>query len=320
VKRQIKLVLVPGFSYLSLGAILEPLKTLKELASEVKLNIDIVSLSEHAVEATSGLSVNCSILLEECLQSINKNSQETVVFICCGLKMPHKLQTDLKKLLRVCNRNKVPIYGVGCAGWKMADAGIIANGCATVHWSTLAAFSERNQNINAIDALFINSNGVTSSPGEAAALDMVIEFIKTEFSSQYADLVCDHLMITFTRRGDLEQPKGTAQRLRDVPKSLREAVFEMSKNLENPLTINKISRVVNLSLRQTERLFSKHLRMTPKKYYLKLRLLHGRQLIEQTSMSILEISIASGFSSRRVFSKYYFNEFGFLPSHTRRTP
>ena len=99
-----------------------------------------------------------------------------------------------------------------------------------------------------------------------------------------------------------------------------EAVFEMSKNLENPLTINKISRVVNLSLRQTERLFSKHLRMTPKKYYLKLRLLHGRQLIEQTSMSILEISIASGFSSRRVFSKYYFNEFGFLPSHTRRTP
>jgi len=118
----------------------------------------------------------------------------------------------------------------------------------------------------------------------------------------------------------LEQPKGTAQRLRDVPKNLKEAVFQMSKNLENPLTINNISKAVNLSLRQTERLFSKHLRMTPKKYYLKLRLLHGRQLIEQTSMSILEISIASGFSSRRVFSKYYFNEFGFLPSHTRRTP
>ena len=112
-KRQIKLVLVPGFSYLSLGAILEPLETLKGLASEIELNVDIVSLSGHAVEATSGLSVNCPILLEECLQSMNKNSQETVVFICCGLKMPHKLQTDLKKLLRVCKRNKVPIYGSG---------------------------------------------------------------------------------------------------------------------------------------------------------------------------------------------------------------
>ena len=71
-KRQIKLVLVPGFSYLSLGAILEPLETLKGLASEIELNVDIVSLSGHAVEATSGLSVNCPILLEECLQSMNK--------------------------------------------------------------------------------------------------------------------------------------------------------------------------------------------------------------------------------------------------------
>jgi len=43
-------------------------------------------------------------------------------------------------------------------------------------------------------------------------------------------------------------------------------------------------------------------------------------LIEQSSLSILEISIAAGFSSRRVFTQYYRNEFGFPPAHTRRTP
>jgi len=43
-------------------------------------------------------------------------------------------------------------------------------------------------------------------------------------------------------------------------------------------------------------------------------------LIEQTSLSIFEISIVSGFASRQIFSKYYKKEFGFTPSETRRAP
>ena len=127
-------------------------------------------------------------------------------------------------------------------------------------------------------------------------------------------------MITFTRNGDLEQPKSTAQRLRDVPKSLQKVIELMEKNLEEPLTLKIISRQAGLSLRQIERLFSLHFATSPKKYYLKRRLIHARQLIEQTSLSILEVSIISGFSSRQIFSKYYKNEFGFTPSETRRSP
>ena len=319
-EKKIQIVLVPGFSHLSLGAILEPLKTLSKLFSEIRLEIEIISISDRSVESSSGISVNCPILLNECLTSLSSKNRTNALFLCCGLRMPYKLQTDLKKLLRTCSRFNVPIFGVGCAGWKMADAGILENRSATVHWSTLAAFSERNQYVKTVDALYVESNCVTTSPGEAAALDMVIEFIKKEFSSEYANLVCDHLMISYTRRGDLEQPKSNAQRLRDVPFTLQKAISLMTKNIETPLTIKEISKLSYLSLRQLERLFSKHLNLSPKKYYLKIRLLHGRQLIEQTSMSILDISIASGFSTRRAFSKSYLKEYDFLPSHTRRTP
>ena len=319
-EKKIKIVLIPGFSHLSLGAILEPLKTLDRLFSEICLKIEIISISERSVESSSGVSVDCPILLNECLTSLSSKNRTNALFLCCGLRMPHRLQTDLKKLLRTCSRFNVPIFGVGCAGWKMADAGLLENGLATVHWSTLAAFSERNQSIKTVDALFVESKRVTSSPGEAATLDMVTEFIKTEFSAEYANLVCDHLMISYTRRGDLEQPKNNAQRLRDVPPTLQKAISLMTKNIESPLTIKEVSKLAYLSLRQLERLFSKHLMLSPKKYYLKTRLIHGRQLIEQTSMSILEISIASGFSNRKVFSKSYLKEYGFLPSHTRRTP
>ena len=318
--RNIKIIIVPGFSYLSLGAILEPLQTLKNLYHELILDIELISITDDIIHSKSGISIKCNKSFQHCLKDLTKNSKTTAVFLCCGLKTPFDMQSSLKKILRLCDLKRIPTFGVGAAGWKMADAGMLSKGTGTVHWTTLAAFKERNKDIDVKDALFITSQRTTSSPGEAATLDMMIDFIKTEFSLEYAERVCDHLMITFTRNGDLEQPKSSAQRLRDVPKSLQKVISLMEDNLEDPLTLKKISYQAGLSLRQIERLFSLHLSKSPKKYYLKRRLMHARQLIEQTSLSILEVSIVSGFSSRQIFSKYYKTEFGFTPSETRRSP
>ncbi|MDG2096663.1 MAG: helix-turn-helix domain-containing protein [Paracoccaceae bacterium] len=319
-RRNIKIILVPGFSYLSLGAILEPLHTLNKLYPDLKIDYELVSITEDYITSESGVKIYCENVLQDAIKDIKRKAQSTVLFLCCGLKTPFDVQGLLKRILRTCNQHKILTFGVGASGWKMADAGILANGEGTVHWTTLAAFRERNQNILAHDALFVSSEHITSSPGEAAALDMTINFIKTEYSEEHADRVCDHLMITFTRNGDLEQPKSNAQRLRDVPKSLQKVISIMEKNLENPLTLKIISSDAGLSLRQIERLFAKHFKKSPKKYYISRRLLHARQLIEQTSLSIFEVSIVSGFASRQIFSKYYKKEFGFTPSKTRRSP
>ena len=319
-RRNIKIILVPGFSYLSLGAILEPLHTLNKLYPDLKIDYELVSITEDYITSESGVKIYCENVLQDAIKDIKRKAQSTVLFLCCGLKTPFDVQGLLKRILRTCNQHKILTFGVGASGWKMADAGILANGEGTVHWTTLAAFRERNQNILAHDALFVSSEHITSSPGEAAALDMTINFIKTEYSEEHADRVCDHLMITFTRNGDLEQPKSNAQRLRDVPKSLQKVISIMEKNLENPLTLKIISFDAGLSLRQIERLFAKHFKKSPKKYYISRRLLHARQLIEQTSLSIFEVSIVSGFASRQIFSKYYKKEFGFTPSKTRRSP
>ena len=316
----IKIVLVPGFSYLSLGSILEPLHTLNKLYPDLLVNYELISITDKPVMSESGIKIDCHNILQDALKDIKKKAHNSALFLCCGLKTPFDVQGLLKRILRTCNNHKIPTFGVGAAGWKMADAGILSYGKGTVHWTTLAAFRERNQDILAQDALFVSSNHITSSPGEAAALDMTINFIKKECSKEHADRVCDHLMITFTRKGDLEQPKSNAQRLRDVPKSLQKVISLMENNLEDPLTLKNISQNAGLSLRQIERLFARHFKKSPKKYYIARRLLHARQLIEQTSLSIFEISIVSGFASRQIFSKYYKKEFGFTPSETRRTP
>jgi len=317
---RILIVLVPGFSHLSLGAVLEPMHMLGVLAPETDMQIKMGSMSGPVVPSAAGIGVSCDLSLAECLRSLGGSGRPNAIVLCCGLRTPYKSQGDIQKLLRAADRAGVAILGTGCAAWKMADAGILQRGSGTVHWTTLPAFAERHQDIAARDALFVTSGNATSTPGDAAALDMILSYIQGKFGEHLAQQICNHLMISYPRPGDTHQPSDRAKLMRDAPPKLRQIAGLMSEHLENPLLVRDIAVRVGLSVRQTERLFAQHLGQSPKAYYLKLRLHHGRMLIEQTSMSILEVSLASGFSSRRVFTQYYRELFGFSPAHTRRTP
>jgi len=58
--------------------------------------------------------------------------------------------------------------------------------------------------------------------------------------------------------------------------------------------------------------------MSPTHYYLTLRLRKARELLRQTDMSILSITMACGFQSACHFSKTYREVFNVAPSSERR--
>ena len=175
---RILIVLVPGFSHLSLGAILEPLHRLKAVKPKARLRIEVGSVTERQVPSKIGLDVTCELSFSDSLQALKGPDRAQTLFLCCGLRSPYKSQGNIQKLLRLAHRAGTEILGTGCSAWKMADAGLLQNGAGTVHWTTLPAFAERHHNISARDALFVTSNHLTSTPGEAATLDMVIAFIQ----------------------------------------------------------------------------------------------------------------------------------------------
>ncbi|MFZ1726053.1 MAG: helix-turn-helix domain-containing protein [Albidovulum sp.] len=317
---QIMIVLVPGFSHLTLGAIIEPLQTLRRIAPECGVEFELGAIDGPEVASSADVRVHCPLSFADCIKELRGPRRPDALFLCLGLRTPYHAQRDIQKLLRVAHRAGVPLFGTGCAAWKMADAGILQRGSGTVHWQTLAAFAERHHDVAALDALFTTSGHVTSTPGEAAALDMVIAFVEDWFGAGLAQQVCRQLMIGFPRRADTVQPRDRSAQWRDAPQSLRQMVALMGENLESPLRVRDIASAAGLSVRQAERQFRRYLGMAPKRHYLRQRLEHGRLLIEQTSMSILEISIAVGFSTRRVFTLCYRREFGFPPAHTRRNP
>jgi transcriptional regulator GlxA family with amidase domain len=85
------------------------------------------------------------------------------------------------------------------------------------------------------------------------------------------------------------------------------------------ISLEDLASYVGLSRRQLQRLFQRYLSCTPSNYYLKIRLQRARQLLRQTSRSIVEVSVSTGFVSSSHFSKAYRETYGHSPSTERRS-
>ncbi len=96
-----------------------------------------------------------------------------------------------------------------------------------------------------------------------------------------------------------------------------ESIILMENNLEEILPIPYIANILGVSQRKLERLFQKYLDTSAVSFYRILRLQFARVLLTQTSLSIREISLASGFSSFSHFSKSFTRQFDKNPSEYR---
>jgi len=114
-----------------------------------------------------------------------------------------------------------------------------------------------------------------------------------------------------TQRMPINHRTGLSQ-----PKLLA-AIAHMEAYIETPVSISVIADAIQVSARQLERLFRTELGKTPSRYYLEIRLNRAKLLLAQTAMPILQVAVATGFTSPAHFSKTYKEQFGRTPSAER---
>ena len=149
-------------------------------------------------------------------------------------------------------------------------------------------------------------------------MDMMLDRIKSDFGSDLATWVADQMVYTDPRAATHGQRLSRRERPGLQHGKLGQALQIMENNLEDPLRPDEIAEVVHLSTRQLERLFAKHLGMSPKRHYLQLRLEKAQGLLRQTSLSVTDVCVASGFRSLSHFSKSYRAAFGLSPGQEKR--
>jgi transcriptional regulator GlxA family with amidase domain len=125
--------------------------------------------------------------------------------------------------------------------------------------------------------------------------------------------VSDWFLHTYVREGAGPQRMELRFRLGTGDARLLRVLEAMEANLEEPLPRARLAKAGGLSLRQLERLFRSRLQLGVHEHYLALRLERSRQLLRESSLTTVEIALASGFRSASQFSRAFRRKFGAPP-------
>jgi len=186
-----------------------------------------------------------------------------------------------------------------------------------VHWEFLAAMQEAFPRAAITTRLFSIDRNRNTSSGGTAPMDMMLHLIGREHGRELAAAISEMFIYERIRNEQDHQRVPLKHMLGTNQPKLQEIVALMEANLEEPIDLDQLALYVDVSRRQLERLFQKYLHCSPSRYYLKLRLIRARQLLKQTSMSIIEVASVCGFVSTPHFSKCYREYFGIPPRDER---
>jgi transcriptional regulator GlxA family with amidase domain len=240
-----------------------------------------------------------------------------MLFVCAGGNPATFNDRQVFAWLRKLARRGATIGGISGGPYILARAGLLDQRRVTLHWEHQPAFSEAFPNIAVAASLFeIDSNRITCSGG-ISALDMMVALIDRDHGRQLAAAVGDWFLHTHLREGMGPQRMDLRLRLGIADEKLLRVLRRMEGSIEAPQSRAELARIAGVSVRQLERLFRRHLGHGIHRQYSSMRLERARQLLRETTLPVLDVAVATGFSSSSQFSRAYKRNFGEPPSQTR---
>lgn len=143
---------------------------------------------------------------------------------------------------------------------------------------------------------------------------MMLNLVGLRFRQRMAAQVAEQFILERIRGTTDVQPIPVDVRVGLLRAELIEVLRLMEVNIEEPLSLEELTRLVNLWQRHLQRMFKFYLNVSPTHCYLTLRLKRARDLLRTTNASIARVTTVCGFHSQCHFSKAYRAQFGYAPS------
>lgn len=304
-------LLVPDFSMIAFTASVEPLRLANHISGRTLYRWALISKDGGGERASNGVSVLCDHGLDDA-------PPLPTVVLCSGVG-GHRYgdKAVLSWLRRVAARGTN--LGAVCTGSHiLARAGLLDGYRCTIHWENLAGIAETFPEIEATGELFTIDRNRFTCAGGTSATDMMLHRIAATHGEPLAIDIAEQMLHDRIRPGNAQQHEAIQPNPRMECKELHDIIRLMQDNIEDPLDLATLSAMLGQSRRNVERLFRKYLDCSPARHYLSLRLKRARQLLSQTTLSVIEVAICCGFVSATHFSKCYRDHFGVPPRTDRQ--
>ncbi len=222
-----------------------------------------------------------------------------------------------RMLVERCQASKM-WGGVGSAVLWLARAGAMEGVRTALPWALYPETDEVAERAILTPNLFEVDRGRLSCCGGMASVDFALTLIGELFGTDVQAQIKESLCVDRIRGQSERQRVALQARFGALQPKLSEAVALMEANIEEPLATDDIANLVGISRRQLERQFKQYLGSVPSRYYLELRLQRARQLLLDSSHSIVQVGLMCGFSSGSHFSTAYGTLFGITPREERQ--
>ncbi len=291
-------LVVPDFSLMTYASAIEMLRMVNQVNERVLYTWDVLTPNNQPILASCGLEIAPS-----------KNKEEmanySALFVSGGINIRRAWNPKLATWLRQIAKSRVALAGLSTGPYLLAKSGLLDGYRSTVHWDSLSSMREEFPHLKLTDDVYEIDRDRYTCAGGASTMDFMLHLIGLEYGKATARSVSDLFLLerirteTDRQRIPLRHQIGTGQ-----PK-LYSAVVLMEANLEEPLTTEELAGYVNITRRQLERLFRRHLKCTPMEYYRSIRLANAQRLLRHTEMPVLEVAMVCGFNSASHFSRCY---------------
>lgn len=310
--RQYAFLLVDKFSMFSLAAAIDTFRSANRLLGYDYYGWTTVSADGEAVMASNGLPIKIDYALADL-------PQVDILFVAVGLTTEFPGKSKVLAALRSLGRRGAALGALAAGSLLLAEAGQLEGHRCTIHWENRAGFKERFPHIECTGNVYEIDRKRYTCAGVTTSIDLMLEIIRSDFGNNLVNEVANQFQHERIRSHVDRQRVGPERDLTGKSEKLKKIVELMADNLDEPYSAVELAREAGLSVRQVERLFLRHMNMTPGRYYMRLRLERARELLRQTNMPILDVAIATGFTSHSYFAQSYRLLFGRPPSEERRT-
>lgn len=205
-----------------------------------------------------------------------------------------------------------------CSGaFAFAEAGLLDGRRATTHWRWAALLQRTYPDID-VDAraIYVEDDGVLTSAGSAAGLDLCLHLIRADHGQQVANTIARNLVIAAHREGDQAQYV-SAEPLTEQAHWLDGLRSWLRGHLHDDVTLERLARAANLSPRTLARRFERDLGTTPMRWVGSERIAVAKTLLETTELSLDRVSDRVGYASPVTFRSAFTADVGLTPGRYR---
>lgn len=312
-RRDFHFLMLPRMTMLAFSAAVEPLRIANQLTGQCLYRWYLLTEDGQPVRCSNGVS----ILPDNAIGAIGRDD---TIFICSGVDGYLAASEKTVGWLRALAQHGRTVGGVCTGAFTLARAGLLSDRRFTLHWENQSAFEECFPDLPISNQLYCRDGSVITCGGGNACVDMMVSLIREHHGEGLATKVLEMCLNSGYRVGSKNQRMSLAAEIGDRHPKLIDILSDMKRRFAEDFSVEDLASKHGLSRRGLERLFKGKVGVSPGEKLREIRLEHANSLLAETDMSIIDVAVASGFSSPNAFRHAYRAAFGVAPSKRYKMP